>query len=595
MGLPLVADTVSLLSDSAYDSVSDSCHYAMGPPVDFIYVGMQGLKMSKTRAINISSNNENIDALWEFVRTLGAMTQMMKEAMSAPSSPAPDSNDSSLRKKFRRLAAPTFFGLGEVEKAERWRRQMEKIFEVLQCTEEQKVRLGTFMLEGDAEHWLGAMKQSWAEARTEANWENILEAFHEKCGKPSHQIRDCLVRGPENLPKTQGQVFALTEQEAKASTSVIRGTLHVYGLEAKILIDPGSTHSFVAPHFKCHINVKPALLNWILVVGTPMGESIETDTVYNRCEVLLEGCILPMDLILLNIQDFDVILGMDWLSTYYATVICYDKTVTFLCPNLPTFIFVGIKDIFPIHLISALRASLLLAKECVGYLAYVVENGDVQSKLKEIPVVREYREVFLEELTSLPPVREIEFEIDVVPGFVKKKDGSLRLRMDYRQLNQVTIKNKYPLPRIDDLFDQLQGAPVFSKIDLRSGCHQLRVKEGDVPKIAFRTRYGHYEFLVMPFGLTNAPAVFMDLMNRVFRPFLDDFLVVFIYDILIFSRNLEEHGQHLRTVLQTLKTGTLYAKLGKSEFYLPNVSFLGHINSKDRVAVDPCKVEAVLN
>ncbi|KAA0060847.1 pol protein [Cucumis melo var. makuwa] len=177
--------------------------------------------------------------------------------------------------------------------------------------------------------------------------------------------------------------------------------------------------------------------------------------------------------------------------------------------------------------------------------------------------------------------------------FVKKKDGSMRVCIDYRELNKVTVKNRYPLPRIDDLFDQLQGATVFSKIDLRSGYHQLRIKDEDVPKTAFRSRYGHYEFIVMSFGLTNAPAVFMDLMNRVFREFLDTFVIVFIDDILIYSKTEAEHEEHLRMVLQTLRDNKLYAKFSKCEFWLKQVSFLGHVVSKDGVSVDPAKIEAV--
>ena len=179
--------------------------------------------------------------------------------------------------------------------------------------------------------------------------------------------------------------------------------------------------------------------------------------------------------------------------------------------------------------------------------------------------------------------------------FMKKKDGSMRMCLDYWQLNKVTIKNKYPLPRIDDLFDQLHGAKVFSKIDLRSGYHQLRIKASDVPKTAFRTRYRHYEFLVMSFRLTNAPTSFMDLMNRVFKPYLDYFVVVFIDDILIYSHSREEHEQHLRIVLQTLKDSQLYAKFSKCEFWLSSVAFLGHVVSVEDIQVDPKKIEAVQN
>ncbi|KAD5508954.1 hypothetical protein E3N88_16657 [Mikania micrantha] len=161
--------------------------------------------------------------------------------------------------------------------------------------------------------------------------------------------------------------------------------------------------------------------------------------------------------------------------------------------------------------------------------------------------------------------------------------------IDYRELNKLTIKNRYPLPRIDDLFDQLQGAQYFSKIDLRSGYHQLRIQEEDIPKTAFRTRYGHYQFMVMPFGLTNAPAVFMDLMNRVCKPYLDQFVIVFIDDILIYSRNEKEHEQHLRTVLELLKEER------QCEFWLREVQFLGHVISSNGIHVDPAKIEAIKN
>ncbi|GKC65811.1 putative reverse transcriptase domain-containing protein [Tanacetum coccineum] len=177
--------------------------------------------------------------------------------------------------------------------------------------------------------------------------------------------------------------------------------------------------------------------------------------------------------------------------------------------------------------------------------------------------------------------------------FVKKKDGSFRMCIDYRELNKLTVKNRYPLPRIDDLFDQLQGSSVYSKIDLRSGYHQLRVREEDIPKTAFKTRYGHYEFQVMPFGLTNAPAVFMDLMNRVCKPYLDKFVIVFIDDILIYSKNKKEHEEHLKAILELLKKEELYAKFSKCEFWIPKVQFLGHVIDSQGIHVDPAKIESI--
>jgi hypothetical protein len=179
--------------------------------------------------------------------------------------------------------------------------------------------------------------------------------------------------------------------------------------------------------------------------------------------------------------------------------------------------------------------------------------------------------------------------------FVEKKDGTQRMCVDYRSLNEVTIKNKYPLPRIEDLFGQMKGASVFSKIDLRSGYHQMKIRESDIPKTAFHTQYGLYEYTVMSFGLTNAPAYFMYLMNKVFMEYLDKFLVVFIDDILIFSKMEEEHEKHLRMVLEKLRSNQLYAKFSKCEFWLTKVAFLGHVIAAGGISVDPSKVKDVFN
>ncbi|GJV17193.1 putative reverse transcriptase domain-containing protein [Tanacetum coccineum] len=179
--------------------------------------------------------------------------------------------------------------------------------------------------------------------------------------------------------------------------------------------------------------------------------------------------------------------------------------------------------------------------------------------------------------------------------FVKKRDGYLRMCIDYHESNKLTVKNHYPLPRINDLFHQLQGSRYFSKIYLQSGYHQLRVHKEDVPKTAFRNRYGHYKFLVMPFGLRNVPAVFMNLMNRVYKSYLDKFVIVFIDDILIYSKTKEENEVHLKLILELLQEEKLYAKFSKCEFWLEEVHFLCHVVNKEDIHVDPSKIEAMKN
>jgi len=348
--------------------------------------------------------------------------------------------------------------------------------------------------------------------------------------------------------------------------------------------------------------------------------------------VSIKGIEMSVDLIIIPLEKHEVILGMDWLGKYKATLDCHRGKVRFEREG-GKLEFQGIRPASGKLVVSAVQAERMLQNGCEAYLATITTtDGGTSSELEDIPVAKDFADVF-QSLSGVRPDRSDPFTIELEPrtaplskapyrmappemaelkkqlddllekGFiqpssspwgapvliVKKKDGSFWLCIDYRGINQVTVKNKYLLPRIDELLDQLKGAKWFSKIDLASGYHQIPIEPADVRKTAFRTRYGHFEFVVMPFGLTNAPAAFMKMMNGIFREWLDEFVIIFIDDILVYSKDRETHEQHLRAVLTRLREQKLYAKLSKCSFWQRSIGFLGHVVSGEGVSVDPEK------
>nr|CAH66139.1 H0616A11.3 [Oryza sativa] len=436
--------------------------------------------------------------------------------------------------------------------------------------------------------------------------------YADKCPKP-RRVKNASAPNNSNVPAPKARVNHVAAAEAQNAPDVVLGTFPVNSIPATVLFDSGATHSFLSKSFASKHGMEVVSLGRPLLVNTP-GNQVFSTRYCPSVTIEIEEVPFPSSLILLESKDLDVILGMDWLSRHRGVIDCANRKVTLTNSNGETVSFFASSP-----------------KSLGGVLNQVA--------LQEIPIVQDYPDVFPEDLPGMPPKRDIEFRIDLVPGtnpihkrpyrmaanelaevkkqvddllqkgyirpstspwgapviFVEKKDHTQRMCVDYRALNEVTIKNKYPLPRIDDLFDQLEGATVFSKIDLRSGYHQLRIREEDIPKTAFTTRYGLFECTVMSFGLTNAPAFFMNLMNKVFMEYLDKFVVVFIDDILIYSKTKEEHEEHLRLALEKLREHQLYAKFSKCEFWLSEVKFLGHVISSGGVAEDPSNVESVLS
>ncbi|GJY17023.1 putative reverse transcriptase domain-containing protein [Tanacetum coccineum] len=380
---------------------------------------------------------------------------------------------------------------------------------------------------------------------------NQRSATYFECGRQGYFKKDFPKLKNQNhgnkpvISKARGKAYAISGGDANPGSNFVTGTFLLNNHYASVLFDSGADRSFFSTTFSTLLNIIPDTLDVSYAVELADGRIAETNIVLRGCTIGLLGHPFNIDLMPVELGSFDIIIGMDWLANNRAVIICDEK---------------------------------------MHHIVY--EDSEVYG---------ERLSVITKDLPGLPPTRQVEFQIDLVPGvapvarapyrvalsemqelsaqlqelsdkgfirpssspwgapvlFVKNKDGSLRMCIDYRKLNKLTIKNRYPLLRIDDLFDQLQGSSVYLKIDLRSGYHQLRVRDEDIPKIAFRTRYGHYEFQVMPFGLKNAPTVFMDLMNLVCKPFLDKFVIVFIDDILIYSRNKVEgllSNSHKRTI-----------------------------------------------
>ena len=449
------------------------------------------------------------------------------------------------------------------------------------------------------------------------------------CGRKGHIARNCYAN------KNEKRLFSISDIFTP-NLLITFGTLN--NKPVKILIDSGATHNFASQKLfpkrqkGSKNNIKLANGNSIYHYGS-INSTITIQDYKDNLRFELTDI------------DYDIILGKTWLNYYNPKIDWLNNIIEFNKSGKSFKIIAKDKNSPGIKLVSAMQLKKdFKSKEDFMFVCYI--SNENQKKTNHInstkiqDLLQKYKGIFPDDLpNNLPPQREVDHKIEIVEGakptsqnpyrlsyheldemkkqldellqkglirpskspyaapviFVKKSDGTMRMCIDYRALNKITVKNKYPLPRIDELFDRLVGSKIFSKLDLRSGYHQIRIVENDIHKTAFRTRYGLFEFTVLPFGLTNAPATFMNLMNDIFKPYLDEFIVVYLDDILVFSKDMKSHLKHLEQCFKILQENKLYAKLSKCSFGKSEIDFLGHIITSEGIATDPSKTESIRN
>ncbi|KAL8107169.1 hypothetical protein AgCh_023831 [Apium graveolens] len=412
------------------------------------------------------------------------------------------------------------------------------------------------------------------------------------CKEPVQKANVLRIAGPPSLPAPSAQprarTFNMTMKDAVQDVDVVAGMLVINSVEVKVLMDSGATRSFISESILDKLNYVAYPLEPNLIIEVANQKKVIASKICPDCDVTIEGRYFFADLIPFKLGEFEVILGMDWWSNHEAQIECKSKKVKLRTKEGEEVIFKGKRQ--EKKFLTAIEVRRLIRQGCEVYLAHVVDVEKEYERIEDIPVVSDFPDVFPDKFPVLPLDREIEFTIDLAPGTEPVSKAPYCM---------APVEMKELAAQLQELMDKgvirLSVSPWGVPVLFVKKKDEIKDQSEDIPKTAFRTRYEHYEFLVMAFGLTNAPAAFMDLMNRVFKQYLDKFVIVFIEDILIYSKMKEDHKEHLRISLEILRKEKLYAKFSKCEFWLKEVQFLGHVVNKEGIKVDLAKIKAVMN